>query len=119
MTKAAALYQFFNSFSVRAYPTTDVPDDVAFPYLTYELSVGAFEEATNPTVELWDYSTSNVPINEMAQRIDNRCKAGATIRFDGGGAVIYSGPWVGLRDDVSIDIKRRRSIFTIHWVSNT
>lgn len=119
MTKADALYQFFNSFGIPAYATTDVPDDVTFPYLTYDLTLGAIEETTYPTVELWDYSTINVPINAKAQEIDDRCKNGAVIRFDGGGAIIYSGPWTGLRDEVSPDIKRRRSNFTIQWVSNT
>lgn len=119
MTKAAALYKFFSGFGIAAYPTTDVPDDTQFPYLVYEFTMGAFEDITYPTVELYYYSESNLKINAKAQEISDACHNGAPIRFDGGGAMIYSGPWTGLRDEVSPDIKRRRSNFTIQWVSNT
>lgn len=119
MTKAAALHQFFSSFGLPAYATTDVPDDAQLPYLVYEFGFGAFEDITIPTVELYYHSESNVKINAKAQEISDRCANGAPITFDGGGAMIYSGPWQGLRDAVSPDLKRRRSNFTIHWVSNT
>lgn len=119
MTKAAALQRFFSGFGLTAYPVTDVPDDAVLPYLTYEFTVGAFGDTTSPTVELYDYSESNVPINAKAQEISDACHNGAPIWFDGGGAVLYAGPWTGLRDEVSDGIKRRRSNFTIHWVSNT
>lgn len=119
MTKAAALHQFFSSFGLPAYVVTDVPDDAELPYLVYEFGVGAFEDVTNPTVELYDYSESNVPINVKAQEISDRCHNGAVIRFDGGGAIVTCGTWQGLRDEVSDKIKRRRSVFTIQWVSNT
>ncbi len=119
MTKAAALYQFFSSFGIPAYAVTDVPDDAVLPYLVYELFVGAFGDITYPTVELYDYSENTKPINAKAQEISDRCHNGAPIRYDGGGAVIFCGTWQGLRDEVSDQIKRRRSNFTIHWVSNT
>lgn len=119
MTKAAALHQFFSSFGLSAYAVTDVPDDAVLPYLVYEFEVGAFEDTTNPTVELYYYSESNVPINAKAQEISDRCHNGTSILFDGGGAIVYSGPWQGLRDEVSDKIKRRRSNFTIQWISNT
>lgn len=119
MTKAAALHQFFSSFGLPAYATTDVPDDATLPYLVYEFTVGAFEDTTYPAVELYDYSESNVKINAKAQEISDHCHNGAAITFDGGGAMIYCGPWTGLRDEVSDKIKRRRSNFTIHWVANT
>lgn len=119
MTKAAALHQFFSSFGLTAYATTDVPDDAVFPYLVYEFGFGAFEDITYPTVELYYYSESNLQINAKAQEISDRCHNGEPIRFDGGGAVVFCGTWHGLRDDVNDKIKRRRSNFTIHWVSNT
>lgn len=119
MTKAAALQNFFSSFGIPAYATTDVPDDAILPYLVYEFGVGAFEDTTNPTVELYYYGESNIKVNAKAQEISDMCHNGATIRFDGGGAVIYCGPWQGLRDEVSDQIRRRRNNFTIHWISNT
>jgi len=119
MTKAAALHQFFSSFGLPAYVTTDVPDDAVLPYLVYEFAVGAFEDTTYPTIELYYHSESNVPINAKAQEISDRCYNGAAILFNKGGAMIYSGPWQGLKDEVSDKIKRRRSTFTIQWTSNT
>lgn len=119
MTKAASLHQFFSSFGIPAYANTDVPDDATLPYLVYEFTVGAFDDVTYPTVELYAYSESNVKINAKAQEISDRCHNGAAITFDGGGAMVYCGTWTGLRDEVSDKIKRRRSNFTIHWVANT
>lgn len=124
MTKAAALHQFFSSFGIPAYEATSVLNesgepDVTFPYLTYELTLGAFEETTFPTVNLWYRSTSNVAINAKAQEIMDRCHNGAPITFDGGGAMIYCGNWQALSDEVDRFIKRRYSNFTIQWVSNT
>lgn len=119
MTKAAAQHQFFSSFGLPAYTTTDVPDDAVLPYLVYEFTVGAFGDTTYPTVELYYYSESNLQINAKVQGISNCCHNGAAIWFDGGGAMIYCGSWDALRDEVSDHIKRRRSNFTIQWVSNT
>ena len=37
MTKAAAMYQFWNSFGLTAYEENTVKDDASFPYITYQL----------------------------------------------------------------------------------
>ena len=44
MTKEQALYQFFNSFDITGYRNTSVPDDVIFPYLTFDVPISSFEE---------------------------------------------------------------------------
>lgn len=124
MTKAAALHQFFSSFGIPAYVSTSVvnedgEEDSTFPYLTYEYSVGGFDDTTYPTVELFYYTESLAQINAKAAEISNVCHNGAPIRFDGGGAMIYSGSWDGIRDEVSVNIKRLRSNFSINWISNT
>ena len=36
MTKAAAIYQFWNSFGLTAYEENSVPTDATFPYITYQ-----------------------------------------------------------------------------------
>ena len=36
MTPTAALYQFWSSFGITAYPSNRVPEDTAFPFITYE-----------------------------------------------------------------------------------
>ena len=58
MTKAAALFEWFNGF-LPAYPASNVPKDVTFPYLTYELVLGAWgDEDIGITVNLWYYTES-------------------------------------------------------------
>lgn len=118
MTKAAALYQFFNSFGITAYPAEDVPDDAIFPWLTYETIIGSYGDLVYPTVELWYYGESNVPINAKAQEIANRCKNGAYVACDGGGMVVYCGMWTALKDDADDKIKRRMSDFEIEYYTN-
>lgn len=39
MTKNEAIYRFFSGFGLEAYPTSSVPEDVIFPYLTYANTV--------------------------------------------------------------------------------
>ena len=36
MTPTAALYQFWSSFGITAYPSNRVPEDTAFPFITYD-----------------------------------------------------------------------------------
>ena len=43
MTKAAAIYQFWNSFGLAAYEENSVPDDATFPYITYQLVTDSFD----------------------------------------------------------------------------
>ena len=43
MTKEAVLKQFFSGFGIAAYPSTAVPNDVVFPYLTYEVITSAWK----------------------------------------------------------------------------
>lgn len=120
MTKAAALYQFFSSFGMPAYTSTSVPDDVTFPYLTYQITLGAFEDTTFPAVNIWCRDNSgNVKINAKAQEIMDKCHNGAPIRFDGGGAMIYCGNFQPITDEVDPAIEGRYSNFTIQWYSNT
>ena len=48
MTKAAAIYQFWNSFGLTAYEENTVPDDAAFPYITYQLVTPCFSATRDP-----------------------------------------------------------------------
>lgn len=115
MTKAGALWLFFNSFGITAYPTEDVPDDAVFPWLTYELTLGAYGDTVSPTVELWYYGESNVPVNTKAQEISAYCRNGKFIECDGGGILVRCGTWQALRDEADDKIKRRRSVFTLDF----
>lgn len=111
MTKAAALHQFFSGFGIPAYTATSVPDDAIFPYLTYELITGAWEEGpVSMTVNLWFYTESEAIPNAKAQQMsDSIGLGGRTIPCDGGMIWIKRGsPWCqSLSDDTAPGIKRR------------
>lgn len=111
MTKAAALYQFFSSFDMPAYPVTNVPDDVIFPYLTYELATSAWEGGeVGLTVNLWFHTTSEAVPNAKAEELSAAIGLGGKIlRCDGGAIWLKRGsPWCqSLLDDTDKGIKRR------------
>lgn len=121
MTKAAALYEFFSSFGLTAYAATSVPEDVIFPYLTYELVVDSFdggEVAT--TVNLWFYTQSEAIPNAKAQEIaDAIGSGGKLLPCDGGYIWVKRGkPWCqSLPDDTAPDIKRRYLNVTVEYLT--
>lgn len=111
MTKEAALQRFFNSFGIPGYPATSVPEDAVFPWLTYELATGAFDDGNIPiTVNLWYYTTDEAAPNAKVREISERIGlGGCTIRCDGGGIWIKRGsPFSQSTSDPSDNkIKRR------------
>ena len=115
MTKEAALYNFFSSFGLPAYPAEDVPDDAVFPWLTYETVSGAYGDELYPLVEVWYYGDSNAEINAKCRQIGERCKNGVMLSCDDGGMLVYSGTWAAVRDPADDRIKRRRSDFSIEF----
>lgn len=121
MTKAAALYEFFSSFGLTACAATSVPEDVIFPYLTYELVVDSFdggEVAT--TVNLWFYTQSEAIPNAKAQEIADAIGAGGKLLpCDGGYIWVKRGkPWCqSLPDDTAPDIKRRYLNVTVEYLT--
>ena len=118
MTKGAAIYQFFNRF-MPFYPATSVPDDVVFPYGTYELATSAFLDGEiSMTVNLWFYTESEAIPNAKAQEISDAIgQGGVTLRCDGGRIWIKRGsPFSqSLRDDTAPGIKRRYLTVTAEY----
>ena len=123
MTKAAVLYEFFNSFGMTAYAATSVPEDVVFPYLTYELVVDSWEGGeVAVTVNLWFYTSSEAIPNAKAQQIaDAIGMGGKVLPCDGGYIWIKRGsPWCqSLPDDTAADIKRRYLNVTVEYLTKT
>jgi hypothetical protein len=111
MTKAAALHEFFSGFGMTAYVSTSVPDDVTFPYLTYELITGAWEAGeVGLTINLWFYTDSEKTPNAKAQELSEAIGSGGKLlKCDGGYIWLKRGsPWCqSLTDDTSPTIKRR------------
>ena len=69
-TPAAAIYGFMSSFQLPAYEENSVPDDAEYPYLTYSLSVGSFDDG-NYQIEanLWYRTSSEAIVNAKVQQI--------------------------------------------------
>lgn len=120
MTKGAALQAFFAHF-MDAYAASSVPDDVIFPYLTYELTTSAWDGGeVGLTVNLWFYTTSEAVPNAKAQELSDAIGyGGVTIPCDGGFIWLKRGsPWCqNLQDDTDPNIKRRYINVTAEYMT--
>lgn len=121
MTKGAALQSFFEGFGLPAYTTSNVPEDVIFPYLTYEFITGAFDNGENGlTVNLWYYTESEAVPNAKAQELAEYIGyGGKLVPCDGGYIWIKRGtPWcTSLRDDTDDSVKRRYINVTVEYLT--
>lgn len=87
MTKAAAIYQFWNSFGLTAYEENSVPDDATFPHITYQLVTDSFDREIPLTVSIWYRSESWTGINAKTEEISQRISRGGKIISCDGGAI--------------------------------
>ncbi len=113
MTKAAALHQFFSSFGIPAYVSTNVPDNAGFPRLTYDLITSSWEESpVSLTVNLWYLTESEAIPNAKAQELSEAIgMGGKIIRCDDGAIWIRRGaPWCQSVVDESNSLIKRRYI---------
>lgn len=110
MTKGEALQAFFERF-LPAYAASAVPEDVTFPYLTYELITDAWDGGeVGLTVNLWYYTTGEAAPNAKAQELSDAIGlGGVSIPCDGGFIWLKRGsPWCqSLYDASDSHIKRR------------
>ena len=120
MTKGTALQAFFSQF-MDAYSASAVPEDVAFPYLTYELITSTWDGGeVGLTVNLWFYTTSEAIPNAKAQELSDAIGyGGITLPCDGGFIWLKRGsPWCqNVRDDTDPNIKRRYINVTAEYMT--
>lgn len=120
MTKEAALQAFFERF-LPSYAASAVPNDVEFPYLTYELITGAWEEGeAGLTVNLWYYTTSEAAPNAKARELSEAIGLGGVMIPCGGGAIWLKrgSPWCqNLYDPADANIKRRYLNVTAEYLT--
>ena len=96
MTPEAAIYGFLNGFSIPAYASASVPDQAQFPYITYDLVLGEWEQGeVNMPVNVWYRTDSeaqpNAKVREISQAIG---MGGVTLPCDGGMLWVKKGsPW--------------------------
>jgi hypothetical protein len=123
MTKGEALYGFFSRFGMNAYAATAVPDDVVFPYLTYDAIFDTWESGeVGLTVNLWFYTDSETVPNAKAQEISDAIgSGGVTVSCDGGFIWIKRGsPFAQpLTDDTAPGIKRRLINLSVEYMTET
>ena len=121
MTKEQALHKFFNSFDIVGYRITSVPDDVIFPYLTYDAPISSFEEEpTSITLNLYYYTDSEAVPDAKAEEIRNAISMGGKILSCDGGAIWlkWGSPWCqSLVDDTNANIKRRYINITAEYLT--
>lgn len=112
MTKAAAIYKFWNSFGLTAYEENSVPDDAAFPYITYQLVTDSFDREIPLTASLWYRSESWTAINAKTEEISQKIsRGGKIISCDGGAIWLKRGqPFAQSMGDESDNLIKRKYI---------
>lgn len=120
MTKGEALQAFFSRF-LNAYAAAAVPEDVIFPYLTYDLITGAWDGGeVGLTVNLWYYTESEAIPNAKAQKLSEAIgMGGVVLPCEGGYIWLKRGsPWCqSLKDDTDPTIKRRYINMTAEYLT--
>lgn len=112
-TKAAAFYDFFSSFGMKAYEENSVPSNEdggpEFPYITYELITDEFGDEVPITFSTWHRSESWIEANAKAEEISERIGRGGIFLDCKGGAIwIKRGsPFATRRGDDSDDLVKR------------
>ena len=122
MTKAAAIYQFWNGFGLTAYEENTVPADAAFPYITYQLVTDSFDREVAVAASLWYRGESWTAINAKTEEISAHIGLGGKIvKCDGGRIWIKRGqPFAQNMGDESDDLIKRKYLnvnieyFTAH-----
>ena len=120
MTKAAAIYKFWNSFGLTAYEENSVPDDAAFPYITYQLVTDSFEREIPLTASIWYRSESWTGINAKTEEISQKIsRGGKIISCDGGVIWLKRGqPFAqNMRDESDDLIKRKYLNITAEFIT--
>ena len=110
MTKAAAIYQFWNGFGLTAYEENTVPTDAAFPYITYQLVTDSFDREVGATASLWYRGESWTAINAKTEEISAHIGLGGKIiKCDGGRIWIKRGqPFAQNMGEESDDLIKRK-----------
>ena len=120
MTKAEALYKFFNGFGLDAYPDTNVPEDAELPYLTYNITLGSIGYQISMPVNLWYRTESEAVPMAKVEQISKAIGSGTYVQCDGGAILITKGsPFCqSLMDDTEEKIKRKYLNLVVEYLTN-
>lgn len=127
VTPEAAIYQFLSGFGIPAYASSSVPDQdgpmwEGFPYLTYDLVLGEWEQGeVNMPVNVWyrteSEATPNAKVREIGSAIG---MGGVTLPCDGGMLWLKKGsPWAQavVIDGEDEKVKRRLLNISIETIT--
>ena len=120
MTPTAALYQFWSSFGITAYPSNRVPEDATFPFITYEPIIANWwtGAAAASTVNVWYHTESEAIPNKKVKEISEKLQGGTTVKCDDG--IIFLSqdqPWTPLVDEADSSIVRRYTVITMQFIT--
>ena len=112
-TKAATIYEFWNSFEMPAYEENSVPtgeDAPKFPYITYQLVTDSLGNEVAMTASVWYRGTSWVEANAKTEEISQRIgRKGAVLDCNGGKVWIKRGtPFAQNMGDESDNLIKRK-----------
>ena len=111
MDKYQAVQQFWASFGIPAFDENTVPsgdDRPAYPYITYDVSVGSLGDFVAMSGSIWDYGTSWSSITTKLSEIEASIGlGGCLIPVDGGAVWIKRGSPFAQRVSDENDMIRR------------
>lgn len=107
--KWQAVQNFWSSFGIPAYDESTVPDDAAYPRITYYVAVDSLDRPVNLYANVWYRSTSWAEISQKVDEIDSaiRNMRPPTIKIDGGRLYITKGSPFAQRMTDTDDMVRR------------
>lgn len=113
MTKQEAIQEFFSRFGLPVYSAQAIPDNVTLPYLTHDISTGAWGDGENSiTVNLWFYTESEAIPDQKADELSRAFGLGGVVLPCDGGAVWLKrgSPWCQTIKDAEDDKIKGRYI---------
>ena len=84
---AIALYRFFSSFGLPAFPEYSVPDEAQLPYITYQLIEPDWDDGGTFYARVWYRTTTYTAINAKLDQIKAAVGEAVSLPFDSCGAV--------------------------------
>ena len=91
MDRWEALYDFWSSFGLPAYEENSVPENAEMPYITYEASVGGFENEMPLSASIWDRTKKGSAfIDSKADEIEQFIKDMGCPSIKGGRYRVYA-----------------------------
>ena len=85
MTQEASLNQFFSSFEMPAFPNIAVPDEQPYPYITYPVVSGTFDDDAFLSVYIYTKGEATSEITAKVRAITDELKNGGKhLPCDGG-----------------------------------